>query len=154
MLSAETKDFLESGCALIVATVSSSGEPFATRAWGMFVLDDAGRVRMLFDETDAHALDDLRDGGRIAITAAHVPTLHSMQMKGRFVRSEPANDRDREKAAQYCESFFTDIERSDGQPRRLLERLVPYEYVAGEFVIEEFYDQTPGPGAGASLAQP
>lgn len=154
MLTAETKDFLESGCALIVATVSSSGEPFATRGWGMFVLDDSGRVRMLLDDTDAHALRDLHDSGRIAITAAHVPTLHSTQMKGRFVRAEPANDRDREKARQYCDNFFTDIERSDGQPRRLLERMVPEGYVACELVIDEFYDQTPGPGAGASLEQP
>ncbi|HEX4821221.1 MAG TPA: pyridoxamine 5'-phosphate oxidase family protein [Acidimicrobiales bacterium] len=153
MLSAETKDFLESGCALIVATVSSSGEPFATRGWGLFVIDE-GRVRLLLDERDERALADLRHGGRVAITAAHVPTLHSLQMKGRFVRSEPADDRDRQKVMDYCDNFFTDIENTDGQPRRLLERLVPEGYVACELVIEEFYDQTPGPGAGASLVQP
>jgi len=154
LLSEQTKDFLESGCALIVATVSSSGEPFATRGWGMFVLDDAGRVRMLLDDTDTHALDDLHDSGRVAITAAHVPTLHSLQMKGRFVRAEPATDRDRQKAEDYCDNFFTDIERTDGQDRRLLERMVPNGYVACELVIEEFYDQTPGPGAGASVERP
>jgi len=154
LLSAETKDFLESGCALIIATVSSGGEPFATRGWGMFVLDDEGRARLLLDERDVHALDDLQDSGRIAITAAHVPTLHSMQMKGRFTRVEPANDTDRQKVAQYCESFFTDIERTDGQPRRLLERMVPEGFVACELVIDEFFDQTPGPGAGATLARP
>ena len=154
MLSAETKDFLESGCALIVATVSSTGEPFATRAWGMFVLDGGRRIRVLFDDTDTRSLDNLHDSGRVAITAAHVPTLHSMQLKGRFVRSEAADDRDREKAAQYCENFFTDIERTDGQPRRLLERMVPEGFFACEVVVEELYDQTPGPGAGASLEQP
>ena len=153
MLSAETKDFLESGCALIVATVSSSGEPFATRAWGMFVLGE-GHVRLLLQETDTRPLEDLHASGRVAITATHVPTLHSMQMKGRFVRSEPADDRDAEKAAQYCENFFTDIERTDGQSRRLLERMVPDSYVACELVIEEFFDQTPGPGAGAVVQQP
>lgn len=154
MLSAETKEFLESGCALIVATVSSVGEPFATRGWGLFVLDDSGRVRILLDEADTTALRDLDDSGRVAITAAHVPTLHSVQMKGRFLHTEPADDRDHQKVVQYCDSFFTDIENTDGQPRRLLERLVPESFVACELVIDEFYDQTPGPGAGASLVQP
>ena len=154
MLSAETKDFLESGCALIVATVSSTGEPFATRGWGLEVLDENGRVRLLLDAADAHALGDLSDTGRIAITAAHVPTLHSMQMKGHGVGSEPGSDRDRRKAREYCDEFFTDIESTDGTNRRLLERLVPDDYVACEIVIDEFYDQTPGPGAGASLPQP
>ena len=154
MLSAETKDFLESGCALIIATVSCTGEPFAVRGWGLEVLDESGRVRLLVPAAAPQALDDLRDTGRIAITATNVPTLHSIQVKGRFVRSEPANEHDQRKAAQYCDSFFTDIERTDGQPRRLLERMVPDDYVACEIEIEEFFDQTPGPGAGASLAQP
>jgi hypothetical protein len=120
----------------------------------MSVLDDERRARLLLDETDTHALDNLHDTGRVAITATHVPTLHSMQMKGRFTRVEPANEADRQKAVQYCENFFTDVERTDGQPRRLLQRLVPEGFVACELVIDEFFDQTPGPGAGASLAQP
>ena len=154
MLSAETKEFLESGCALIIATVSSSGEPFASRGWGIDVLDGDGRIRLLLEEADSRVLENLLDTGRIAITAAHVPTLHSMQLKGRYVRSEPADDRDRRKAARYCDAFFTDIENTDGTPRRLLQRLMPEGYVACEVTIDDFFDQTPGPGAGASIANP
>jgi len=154
LLSAETKDFLESGCALIIATVSSIGEPFASRGWGLDVLDGDGHVRLLLEAADTRVVENLVDTGRIAITAAHVPTLHSMQLKGHFVRTLPVDDRDRQKAARYCDAFFADIEATDGTPRRLLERLRPEDYVACELVIEEFSDQTPGPGAGASIAHP
>ena len=154
MLTAETRDFLESGCALIIATVSSTGEPFASRGWGLDVLDDAGRVRLLLESGDRQALENLQDTGRIAITAAHVPTLHALQLKGNYVGSHPGNERDRAKAAQYADEFFADIEATDGSPRALLERLLPDDYVACEIVIEELYDQTPGPGAGASVPMP
>jgi hypothetical protein len=39
----------------------------------------------------------------------------------------------------------------DGTERRLLERLVPSDYTAWTVAIDEVYDQTPGPGAGAPL---
>jgi len=155
MWSVATTEFLEAGSALIVATVSSTGEPIATRGWGLTVLDAAeGRVRLLLSESDAPALANLRDSERIAITATDVPTLHSMQLKGRQVGFVEATDVDRERADRYCDAFYTDIERTDGTPRQMVERLRPADFVVCDIVVDEFYDQTPGPGAGASLAAP
>ena len=154
MLSAETKDFLESGCALVVATVSSTGVPIASRGWGLDVLTPAGdRVRLLLDAHDVRALDNLDDSGAIAVTATNVPTLHSMQMKGRCVVVEAATGGDEARSDRYCEEFFADIEATDGTNRNLLVRLRPAGIIACEVEIDAFYDQTPGPGAGASLVQ-
>jgi hypothetical protein len=155
VLSAATQEFLEAGCALIVATVSSAGEPIATRGWGLDVVDaEAGRLRVILPAKDAPALANLEDSRRISITAADVPTLHSMQLKGRQVGSSEATDADHERVDRYCDAFFAEIARSDGTPRSLTERLRPEEFVVYEIVVDEYYDQTPGPGAGASLAAP
>ena len=155
MVSAETKEFLESGCALVLATVSSDGAPFASRGWGLdFLSPDGDRVQLLLDIADVTAIDNLEQTGRIAVTATNVPTLHSMQMKGRYVRMLDVDDDDRARADRYCDAFFDDIERTDGTDRPRLERLRPTDYVVCELVIEEFFDQTPGPGAGASLVRP
>ena len=112
-------------------------------------------MRILLSATDAPALANLEDSGRISITAADVPTLHSMQLKGRKDSSaEAATASDRERADRYCDAFYADVERSDGTPRRMIERLRPADFVVLEILVDEFYDQTPGPGAGASLATP
>jgi hypothetical protein len=42
---------------------------------------------------------------------------------------------------------------TDGTDRRLLERLVPLDFVACDVMIDELYDQTPGPGAGSAVAR-
>lgn len=153
MLSAETKEFLESGCALIVATVSGENEPFASRAWGLDVLDDEeDRVRLLLEAEGGQAVANLRETGMIAVTAANVPTLHSMQLKGRALRVVPATADDHRRSERYCDEFFADIEATDGTERRLLERWRPRELVACEIAVEELYDQTPGPSAGAELS--
>jgi hypothetical protein len=155
MWSVATEDFLQAGSALIVATVSSTGEPIATRGWGLDVIDaEEGRVRLLVSSADAPALANLEDSGRISITATDVPTLHSMQLKGRLLGGVAATDTDRARADRYCDAFYRDVERSDGTPRRLLQRIRPEDFVVFEVVVDEFYDQTPGPGAGASLATP
>ena len=153
MWSAATKEFLESGCALIVGSVSSDGEPFAARAWGLTIAADDS-FRLLLDVDDQGTMTNLDDTGVIAITATNVPTLHSMQMKGCCDRFEPATDADHERAARYCEEFFTDIENTDGSERRLLERLRPAGFVACILTVGECFDQTPGPAAGSVLAPP
>ena len=153
MFEPETTAFLESGCALIIGTVSPSGEPHAARGWGLSVLPGDGRhVRLLLDAADEVNVENLRRGGAIAITAANVPTLRATQLKGRAGPTEAATDADNDRAAQFCDDFFGDITRTDGTARDLLERLRPAQLVACVVAVDEVYDQTPGPGAGAAMA--
>jgi hypothetical protein len=148
----ELISFLEGGLGFIVATVSPDGEPHATRAWGITVESAAdGRVRLLLDAHDAPALASLTPESKIAVTGAHVPTLRSVQLKGRAERLEPATAADDERAARHIDQFFGDIQETDGTPRELPERLVPSAYVACTARVEELFDQTPGPGAGAPI---
>jgi hypothetical protein len=145
--------FLEGGCALIVGTVTAEGEPLATRGWGLTVVDPVeGRVRLLLSSSEHEVIDHLRPGSRLAITGADVPTLRSVQVKGRLLAVGPAMADDRARAQRFCHDFYTDIVESDHTPLEVVERITPTDYVACDALIDEVYDQTPGPGAGAKLA--
>jgi len=148
----ETTTFFESGCALIVGTVASDGEPHATRGWGLTILD-AGRtrLRLLLDRADETTFAFLRDTGKVAITACNVRTARSIQLKGTVDGFEPATDADRIRSADYTEAFFTDIEETDGTPRSRLERLRPLGLQVCLVDLADVFDQTPGPQAGTPL---
>jgi hypothetical protein len=146
-------ELLASRYSLIVALVSEDGVPYATRGWGLTVLQDQPlRVRLLLGEDDAPELEAAgRDGRGIAVTAADPVTLHAVQMKGRAGVVEDATPADRATVTDYCDSFFGAVQEVDGTDREFLERLVPPDFVACTVAIDELYDQTPGPGAGAAL---
>jgi hypothetical protein len=147
-----TRAFLEAGSALIIGTVDAGGQPHAGRGWGLDVV--AGmQMRLLLDASDAGTLAHAAAGGAIAVTAADVRTLRSVQLKGHAVGVEDATDEDRARSERYCEAFFTDILETDGTPRALTARMVPPDVVACTIEVDELYDQTPGPGAGAPLAE-
>ncbi len=150
MLTSELATFLESGCGLIVGTASSTGEPHASRGWGLDTLD-AGRVRVLLRSDDPVLLDDLTANHSLAVTGADVRTLRSVQLKGQMAAIGPASEADNARSARYCRDFFSAIQEMDGISIALLERLVPSGLVSCEMLVVEVYDQTPGPGAGASL---
>lgn len=146
--------FLEGGCALIVATVSPDGEPYATRAWGLDIVPgDPLRARVLLAADDHRTIAHLGGSGRIAVTGGDVRTLRSIQLKGRAVGIEPVRDKDRARAGRYLDEFFTAVVETDGTPRHTLERIIPLDYVVCTITVEEIYDQTPGPCAGASVAE-
>jgi hypothetical protein len=142
---------LESGCALIVGTVDLDGLPEATRAWGARVPAGGSRVRFLVNSDDDRSIDNLRTGGAVALTATDVPTLKSVQVKGRAVLVENATEDDLETTRQYQAGFFEAVEATEGTPVALLSRLVPAAFTAVECTVEELFDQTPGPTAGARL---
>ncbi len=150
MFSLDNVAFLESGCALIVAVVDTDLHPRANRGWGLDVLPD-DRVRLLLDADDVTTLDHLAAHDAIAITATSVRDLHSMQLKGHCSAIDVATPEDRIRADRYCADFFTDVVETDGFARRLLQRLVPAEFVACIVRVDAVYDQTPGPAAGSAL---
>ena len=109
MFEPEMVAFLESGCSAIIGTVSDDGEPHAGRAWGLDVLpsesdrpgggSDAtagSTVRVLIDADDELTVHHLIDLGPVAITAANVPTLRSVQLKGRYLGIEDADEAETE----------------------------------------------------------
>jgi hypothetical protein len=154
VFTAETTAFLEGGCSLVIGSVGADGEPTASRAWGLTVLSrDKGACRLLLDAAAERFIDNLNRTGVIAVTAADVPTLRSIQLKGVVSAIEAATDADRDRAGQYTCAFFDDIEHTDGTDRKILEHMRPRAFVACLTTFDRIYDQTPGPSAGAALGQ-
>jgi hypothetical protein len=152
LVAPETVTFLSGGGSLILATVSATGAPHATRAWGVtFLTDDPPEIRLLLDANDATGLEHAATTAKIAVTSADVKTLQSVQFKGTVLEIEPATDDDRARAERFVDDFFGAVLEIDGTPRDLMEHLVPTDFVACRVRITELYDQTPGPAAGASL---
>jgi hypothetical protein len=154
VFTAETTAFLEGGCSLVIGSVGADGAPTASRGWGLTMLSrERGECRLLLDAAAERFIDNLHRTGVIAVTAADVPTLRSIQLKGVVTDIEPATDADRDRADQYTCAFFDDIEHTDGTDRRVLEHMRPREFVASLATFDRIYDQTPGPSAGAALGQ-
>ena len=152
MFEPATREFLESGCALIVGTVGTDGEPHASRGWGLDVLgDDPPLVRLLLDAADVVAVEHAAAGGRVAVTATSVRTLRSTQLKGTSLGLEAVTPEAVERAERYLDQFFTDVGETDGTARELLARLPPAGYVACTIQVADRFDQTPGPTAGAPI---
>ena len=157
MLDGDMRGLLESGCSLVVGLLSASGEPFATRGWGLDVLDpQVGTGRLLTGagelERVGRTWDDLA-GSPIAVTGADVRTFHSVQVKGTVERVEAVTPVDEERAARHADDFFEGVQEVDMTPREVLERMRPVDLVALVIHVVEAYDQTPGPGAGARLGR-
>jgi hypothetical protein len=139
------------GNSLVVGTVSPDGEPRATRAWAVTVSDaDAGRVRVVMTGDDPVTIANLA-GGRIAVTGCAVRTLRAAQLKGQVVSIDPPTADDMVTFEEHSDEFFQEVHETDGNPIELLRRLLPRDVVVVDVAVDEVFDQSPGPGAGASV---
>jgi hypothetical protein len=153
VFDAGTTALLESGCALIIGTVDADGAPWATRGWGLDVqADEPARVRLIVDADDERTTDNLSAGRPVAVTGASVLTLESVQLKGTSLGLQPGTPDDEQRAQRYADAFFDDIHDTDGTDHSLLELMRPAQFASCELLIDELYDQTPGPSAGSALS--
>ncbi|WP_426571399.1 hypothetical protein [Aquihabitans sp. McL0605] len=158
MLNAEIQAHLEAGSSEVIGLVGADGRPYATRGWGMRVLDaQAGTVRVLVREVDLQPLG-LSAGAEpdvaIALTATDVPTLFSLQLKGRLEAVEAAAAADVAIVERYCDQFIDDVVGIDHFSRELMDRWRPSgTMVACRIRVDELFGQTPGPDAGARLSR-
>jgi hypothetical protein len=147
---------LETGCGLVVGYVRPDGAPLAGRAWGVTLLDGGARARVIVDAADVAALGyppGRLVGVWLAVTGGDVQTLATVQAKGPVTGVEPTTAADRARLVTHCDAFFSNVEVVDMTPRRLMERLVPREFLAVELDVVDVYDQTPGPNAGTPLVE-
>lgn len=142
-------ELLRPGNALIVATVLDGGRPFATRAWGLVTTaDDPDVVRLVID---ADEQDAFVPGGAVAVTGGDPVTLRSTQVKGTILDVAPAGPDDVAASSRHRRATFAAIHEADGSQHQILERLVPVRFATCGVRVEESFDQTPGPGAGAPV---
>ena len=152
VLDADTVALLEGGSALLIGTVLQHGAPHSARAWGLEVIQyEPVRVRVLLAENEEQLLANLAPGSNVAVTATDVVSFNSVQLKGTSLGVEPPRPGDDGIFARYTAAMYDDIESIDHTPRHIAQRLNPARLMAVRVDVGEFYDQTPGPGAGRAL---
>lgn len=147
----ETAPRFLDGSALIVGAVDPSGAPWATRGFGAAVIEDGAALRIYLDADDRGVVPLLAPGASIAVTGGCVRTLASAQVKGRVRVVDDLTALDTAIRERATEMFVRDVNETDHTPRGLVEGMVPERFVACTVDVEELYDQTPGPQAGATV---
>lgn len=147
-----TVTFVEGGKSIVVGTVGDDGLPHGSRAWGVSVLDpEAMRLRLLISSDDAEMIARLRPDAAIALTVSDVRTLLSLQLKGRVLGVQAASSHDLDRRRRYLDEFLWEIHDTDGDALDKLERWAERPIVACLVEVQELFDQTPGPAAGAQV---
>jgi len=127
--------------------------PHGHRVSGWRLGSDGRTLTVLLpDGARPHLIESLEDNGQFAVTVEEYPAHETYQFKGRYVRHRPAGDEDIEVVERLRERFVNSViqlfgEAAAGPLRAFSQR----PSLAVEFVVEEIYVQTPGPGAGARL---
>ena len=151
MFASEFISMVEAGAGLIVGAVTADGAPRGVRAWAAWVVDPVEhRVRVVFTGDDPDVAGSI-EGHKVAVTAANVRNLRSVQLKGTVVAVEQPTPDDLEIAKSQTECFFNAVHETDGNPLELLRSMLPITQLALEMIVDEQYDQTPGPTAGTAL---
>jgi pyruvate formate-lyase activating enzyme-like uncharacterized protein len=98
----------------------------------------------------AKTLDNLRDHEEIAITFCHTSTYKTVQLKGRFLDSGEPTARDWE-AVERQKNILTEQTMAHSTLRSDVLRILAPDLVKLRIVVQQAFEQTPGPGAGDTL---
>lgn len=145
------QELLESGVAATAATADERGRPHLALAWGLRVHPDRSTVSVFFETArGAFALADLRSTERIAVTVADPVSYRSVQLKGRQILISEADDDDRTWVQRHRDAFMVSTALVGESPVAVRNRWMQ-DVFRVDFVVEQAFDQTPGPEAGKPL---
>lgn len=150
-LNDDLKQHIEAECDIVIGTRDAQNLPHLSRVWGPRLHLDEGTVELFVDlPKSTDVLRDLRDNGRVAVTAVHPLTNRAIQMKGRCIEiGDPSGDDwtwiDRHRGG------FAELVKNFGYPAHLVRNMWSVQVKKLRISIEAAFDQTPGPGAGKPL---
>ncbi len=138
---------------MLVATRDARLSPDATRAMGARVEKDGAELTVFLPSaTSAEARANLSDNGRIAVCFSRAADHRSVQVKGRALEVREAGARERGAVERYL-AALAEAWGFVGVPARATLRLAHWPCHAVRLRVEGLFVQTPGPGAGAPLAE-
>jgi hypothetical protein len=142
---------IEDAGTILVGTHDADLTPEITRGWGPTILPDGHTIDVCISLTaGAKTLDNLRDHEEIAITFCHTSTYKTVQLKGRFLDSGEPTARDWE-AVERQKNILTEQTMAHSTLRSDVLRILAPDLVKLRIVVQQAFEQTPGPGAGDTL---
>ncbi len=143
--------FCEGGISLLVGTRDAANRPACARPIGARVSPTRDHLTLLVpSEAGARVIANLRDNGLAAVTFVRPIDNRGMQVKGRCLAVRPPTP-DEEELVQRYRVAFAETLHQVGMPRPRTMRLTIAPCLAAEIAIEQLFQQTPGPSAGAPL---
>ena len=156
-LPEDVKAFIERGASVMVGTRDSELVPELVRAWGPRISADRTGVSVCVAmAAGAKTIGNLRDNSRLAVTFALPADSHAIQLWGRCIGTRPPR-RDDLTAVQQHRDAFARLNAGLGVPLAFIEALWQRELAGSpdmvtiRFVVEQIFNQTPGPDAGSPL---
>ncbi len=143
--------FIESGVGMVGASAGDDVVPEAFRVWGVS-WDPDGHLRALISSDATRTLATVKPGAWLSLTFVDM-SWRSVQVKGRAVSGpELPNRADVEVMSRYRTDLVAAF-ATRGVPSLLLDAIRPLAVFAVTVAVEELYDQTPGPKAGARFGE-
>ena len=154
LLAPPVLELLQSGeVSLFVAAADAARRPLITRAFGCRVTADGSEAVTWVASREAAAIvSALTAGGPFALTASHVSSYQTVQVKSTDAHIAPIDARDYAAVLAYQDGFYR-IATSLGYPEHVMRRMLrgrAPDMVAIRFTPDTVFRQTPGLGAGAA----
>lgn len=151
MVGQELAGFLEEGLVIHIATRNARLEPNGARVTAIKTEPDGQHVIVYVPKAaEPRVLPNLEENGQAAVVTVRVRDERSCQLKGTFVSSRSATDRERPFVMDQWDRFVQNIEQI-GLPRAVTEHWKVWPCLAIRLKVTALFDQTPGPRAGAPL---
>jgi hypothetical protein len=139
----------------MVGTRDAELVPELVRAWGPRISGDRTRVSVCVAmAAGARTIGNLRDNRRVAVTFALPSDSHAIQLWGRCIGTGRPR-RDDLTAVRLHRDAFAQVSKGLGVPLPFIEALWQRELAGSpdmvkiRFVVEQIFNQTPGPDAGS-----
>jgi hypothetical protein len=153
VLTGDIARFCQSGLAVVMASCDSDSRPVVGRGLACRI-DQAGKVRLVLRaDSNRELLLAIARSGTIAVTFTQPSTHRSLQLKARGARTTETEPTDGRLAELQTAAFKAEL-IEDGYWEDFAERYCAFDagrLAAIEFVPEQAFVQTPGPGAGSPL---
>jgi hypothetical protein len=145
-------EFIQGGVAVGVATRDDDLRPEFARGWGPEVSADGRSLRLCTTAPEGSRMrTNLERNGAVAVGFSPPTIARAVQVKGVAATVGEPETADLERVERHVRSFVAEAGRI-GAPAELSERMfVRSGLVAVDFLIDEVFDQTPGPTAGRRL---
>jgi hypothetical protein len=148
----ELKEFIESGVAVVLGTASGERRPLVNYAWGPRVQESGGGLHVFLERPRAQpALANLEATGLVAVTFAEPVSYRSIQLKGRYLGSEPATPEEEVWVQRHRDAFASQTALIGDSPGVRRNAWMDERLLRLEIEVNGAFDQTPGPNAGEPL---
>jgi len=152
MISPEVAAFLEAGQSIYIGTCDRALRPEGARAIAATVDEGRASLTLYVPQVAVHrVLPNLEATGQAAVVFARPSDDHAYQVKGTFMSARPAEARERAVVEAQWKGFQQNLDII-GVSHRLVERWPHWPCMAVRLQVTALFNQTPGPGAGASVA--